>query len=143
MKCWRLVAAVRHAITPLPPALPTTLLATLPTQADALAHAAELSRAQHQHHALPALEHAVSHAASLEVSREPSQLSYTPSLSQSSQETSQDTIKAEQGVGPYNKLHEAAGGDAPAFSALSADADGPAFRSCSLSADECPPPQFR
>ena len=142
MKCWRLVAAVRHAIAPLPTALPTTLLATLPTQADALAHAAELSRAQHQHHALPALEHAVSHAASLEVSREPSQLSYTPSLSQSSQETSQDTIKAEQGVGPYHKLHEAAGGDAPAFRALSADADGPPTLS-SLSAEDCPPPQFR
>lgn len=142
MKCWRLVAAVRRAIAPLPTTLPTTLLATLPTQADALAHAAELSRAQHQHHALPALEHAVSHAASLEVSREPSQLSYTPSLSQSSQETSQDTIKAEQGVGPYHKLHEAAGGDAPAFRALSADADGPPTLS-SLSAEDCPPPQFR
>ena len=129
-------------LPPLPTTLPTTLLATLPTQADALAHAAELSRAQHQHHALPALEHAVSHAASLEVSREPSQLSYTPSLSQSSQETSQDTIKAEQGVGPYHKLHEAAGGDAPAFSALSADADGSAVYS-SISPEDCPPPQFR
>ena len=141
MTCWRRVAAVRRAIA----TLPTTLLTTLPTQADALAHAAEMSRAQHQHHALPALEHAVSQAASLEVSREPSQLSYTPSLSQSSQETSQDTIKAEQGVHPYHKLHEAAGGDAcgsPAFRALSADADGaPAFSA--LSSDDCPPPAFR
>lgn len=115
MKCWRRVAAVTRAIA----TLPITLFTTLPTQADALAHAAEVSRAQHQHHALPAaLEHAVSQAASLEVSREPSQLSHTPSLSQSSQEASQDTCGADHGVDPNHNPHEAAGGDAcgaPAF----------------------------
>ena len=114
MQCWRRVAAVRRAIA----TLPTTLLTTLPTQADALAHAAEVSRVQHQHHSLPALEHAVSRAASLEVSREPSQLSYTPSLSQSSQEASQDTCRLDHGVDPNHHPHEAAGGDAcgvPAF----------------------------
>ena len=93
VKCWGRVAAIRCAI------------ATLPTQADDLTHAAQVSKySGAHHHALPALEHAVSQAGLLEASREPSQLSFSQSYSHSSQEASQDTCRVDP--------HEAAGGDA-------------------------------
>ena len=67
-------------------------IATLPTQADALAHAAQVSG---QHHALPALEHAVTQAGLLEVSRDPSQQSYSQSYSSCSQEASQEACRVD------------------------------------------------
>jgi len=74
--------------------------------ADDLTHAAQVSKySGAHHHALPALEHAVSQAGLLEASREPSQLSsFSQSYSHSSQEASQDTCRVDP--------HEAAGGDA-------------------------------
>jgi len=90
VKCWRCVAAVKWAVV------------TLPTQVDALTHAAQVSKySGEHHHSLPALEHAVSQAGLLEVSREPSQLSYSQPYSQSSQEASQDACRVDP--------HEAAG----------------------------------
>lgn len=63
-----------------------------PSYADALAHAAQVSG---QHHALPALEHAVTQAGLLEVSRDPSQQSYSQSYSSCSQEVSQEACRVD------------------------------------------------
>lgn len=71
-------------------------VATLPAQVDGLTHAAQVSKySGEHHHALPALEHAVSQV--LEVSREPSQ-SYSQSYSQSSQEACR--VDPHEGVFP-------------------------------------------